>query len=148
MGESGLLGLETPRRLGGRGFSLTKRARALFHFAYRSGTTFAKLSLQPEFCGILADHGSKPLVDGYFRPLVVGRGLVGNHLTEPGAGSDVASISTTFRETPEGFVINGSKSQAAFATDADAAIVYARALGTTRRGELSAFLVPQSLAGV
>src|SRR5580692_2133480 len=58
LGQRHLLGLRTAVRSGGRGLSLTDTAAALHELAYASGTTFAKLALQPEFCAVLAEHGS------------------------------------------------------------------------------------------
>ncbi len=148
LGRAHLLGLRTPGALGGRGLPLPRVGAGLFHLAYGAGTTFAKLSLQPEFSSVLAEHGSKELVDRWFRPMLRGEVLVGNHLTEPGAGSDAVALETT--ATPEGdhYVLNGRKSEAAFAADADAAIVYAKVPAAGSRGGITAFLVPQDLPGI
>jgi alkylation response protein AidB-like acyl-CoA dehydrogenase len=144
LGERRLVGLRTPAPHGGRGLGLIETAATLHALAYATGTTFAKLSLQPEFCGILAEHGSEDLRARYFRPLIGGHMLVGNHVTEPGAGSDVAGLSLSATRDGEEYVLNGTKSEAAFAVDADAAIVYA----VVGDRSVSAFLVPQTLAGV
>jgi len=148
MGKSGLLGLRTSPKLGGRGLPLPHVGLSLFHLAYRSGTSFAKLCLQPEFSSVLADHGSPELVDDWFRPMVRGEKLVGNQVTEPGAGSDAQAIALS--ATPEGdaYVLNGEKSEIALCQDADAAIVYGRVPGPDPRGGITAFLVPQDLAGI
>ena len=148
LGSSRLLGLRTPVRLGGRGLPLPTVGAALFHLAYGAGTTFAKLSLQPEFSSVLADHGDAALVERWFRPMVRGECLVGNHLTEPGAGSDAVAIETTAAPDGESYVLNGTKSEAAFAEDADAAIVYAKVTSGGARGAITAFLVPQDLPGI
>ncbi len=148
LGEAGLLGLRTPTALGGRGLSLPRAGIALFHFAYLGGTTFAKLSLQPEFSSVLAEHGAPELVEAWFRPMVRGERLVGNHITEPGAGSDAAGISATAERSGEGYLLDGEKSEAAFAGDADAAIVYARVPPAEPRSGATAFLVPQDLPGI
>jgi alkylation response protein AidB-like acyl-CoA dehydrogenase len=144
LGDRRLLGLRTAARFGGRGLPLPEVAATLHAIAYGSGTTFAKLSLQPEFCGVLAEHGSDALRRDFFRPLVEGRLLVGNHVTEPGAGSDAAALALTATREGAGFVLNGTKSEAAFAVDAEVAIVYAK-VGDRA---VSAFVVPQSLDGV
>ncbi|MGA7923482.1 MAG: acyl-CoA dehydrogenase family protein [Thermoplasmata archaeon] len=149
MGALRLLGLRTPTELGGRGLSLAVCGAALFHLAYRSGTTFAKLALQPEFSSVLAEHGSSMLVERFFRPLVRGELLVGNHITEPGAGSDLRGLSLVAEKIDGHYTLNGVKSEAAFATDADAAIVYGRVLEKGKASELlTAFLVPQDLEGI
>jgi cyclohexanecarboxyl-CoA dehydrogenase len=148
LGEAGLLGLRTATSLGGRGLSLPRVGVALFHLAYLSGTTFAKLSLQPEFSSVLADHGSPELVDSWFRPMVRGERLVGNQITEPGAGSDAGAIAMVAEPSGETYRLSGTKSGVAFATDAEAAIVYARVRAKDPRHEITAFLVPQDLPGV
>lgn len=144
LGSRRLLGLRTPPAAGGRGLTLREVAAGLHALAYGSGTTFAKLSLQPEFCGVLAAHGSDRLREEYFRPLAEGRLLIGNQITEPGAGSDATALELRARRTGDEYVLDGTKSEAAFAVDAEAAIVYAKA------GDdgVSAFLVPQTLPGV
>jgi cyclohexanecarboxyl-CoA dehydrogenase len=148
LGDAHLLGLRTPVELGGRGLPLPRAGVALFHLAYGSGTTFAKLSLQPEFSSVLAEHGSTELIDRWFRPLVRGECLVGNHLTEPGAGSDAAAIALTALRQGEEYLLTGTKSEAAFAGDADAAIVYGRVSPADSPGGITAFLVPQDLPGI
>jgi cyclohexanecarboxyl-CoA dehydrogenase len=149
LGRIGLLGLRTPTAFGGRGLSMPEAAVGLYHLAYGGGTTFAKLSLQPDFCGILAEHGNPALVDRYFRPLVRGEILIGYHVTEPLAGSDAGAITLAAVRQGDGYRLTGTKSQAAFATDADAAIVFARtAAPAPGRAGISAFLVPQDLPGI
>jgi alkylation response protein AidB-like acyl-CoA dehydrogenase len=144
LGERRLLGLRTAEEHGGRGLSLVATAAALHELAYWSGTTFAKLSLQPEFCAVLAEHGSPAQRERSFRPLLAGRRLIGNQVTEPDAGSDAGALRMSARREGEEYVLDGTKTEAAFAVDADEAIVYARtgAAGTT------AFLVPQGLDGI
>jgi cyclohexanecarboxyl-CoA dehydrogenase len=148
MGQAGLLGLRTPRVRGGRGLPLPQVGLGLFHLAYRSGTAFAKLSLQPEFCSVLGDHGSPELVREWFRPLVSGEKLLGNQVTEPGAGSDAQSLSLSATRDGEEYVLTGEKSEAALCLDADAAIVYGRVPGSDPRSGITAFLVPQDLPGI
>lgn len=148
LGEAGLLGLRTPSKWGGRGMRVPRAGVALFHLGYLGGTTFAKLSLQPEFCSVLAEHGSPELIDAWFRPMVRGERLVGNHLTEPGAGSDLMAMASTAVPNGDGYVLTGEKSEAAFATDAEAAIVYARVPRPGGAGGITAFLVPQTLDGI
>jgi cyclohexanecarboxyl-CoA dehydrogenase len=148
LGEAGLVGLRTPIRFGGRELSLPRVGIALFHLAYLSGTTFAKLSLQPEFSSVLSDHGSPELIDSWFRPMVRGERIVGNQITEPGAGSDAGAIAMVAQPEGERYLLSGAKSEVAFATDAEAAIVYARVPGRDPRKEITAFLVPQDLDGI
>ncbi len=148
LSDAHLTGLTLPPSLGGRGLPPARAAALLFRLAYRGGTVFAKLSLQPEFCSVLGTHGGTALREEWWSPIVAGTKLVGNQLTEPGAGSDVNAIATVAEPTSGGYRLVGEKCDAAFAADADAAIVYARRPGTTGSAGISTFLVPQSLDGV
>lgn len=146
LGEAGWLGLTVPPERGGRGLPLATAGRLLYRLAYRAGTAFAKLALQPEFCSVLLEHGGATLQTKWGRPLVGGRRLVGNQLTEPGAGADAQALGATARRDGDDYLLDGTKSEAAFATDADAAIVYAR-VGEPPGG-ITAFLVPQQGPGI
>ncbi|MCI4342647.1 MAG: acyl-CoA/acyl-ACP dehydrogenase [Thermoplasmata archaeon] len=147
MGAAGWLGLTTPVSFGGRGLSIARAGVLLHRLAFRSGTTFAKLSLQPEFASVLHEVGSEALLDTWYRPLVAGRRLVGNQITEPGAGSDAQALQLAARRDPTGYSLSGEKTEVAFATEADAALVYGRVEGGETDG-VTAFLVPQEGSGI
>ncbi|MCI4336506.1 MAG: acyl-CoA/acyl-ACP dehydrogenase [Thermoplasmata archaeon] len=147
MGARGWLGLHLPTSVGGRGYSLPQTALALYHLGFHGGTAFAKLSLQPEFSSVLLEHGSRELIDRYFRPLVSGELLIGNHVTEPSAGSDASALAMEASRRGDSYRLTGIKSQAAFATIADAAIVYVHVSGAPAR-QITAVLVPQDLPGI
>jgi cyclohexanecarboxyl-CoA dehydrogenase len=146
MGSAGWLGLTTPTSLGGRGLPVARVGALLHRLAFRTGTVFAKLSLQPEFSSVLREVGSDPLVEQWYRPLVAGKRLVGNQITEPGAGSDVNGIQLRAERSEAGYLLTGEKSEIAFAVEADAAIVYARVADGPQG--VTAFLVPQDRAGI
>ncbi len=148
LGRARLLGLTLSPSWGGRGLPAARAAAVLFHLAYRGGTTFAKLAMQPEFCSVLSERGSPALRAKWFRPLMQGRALVGNHITEPSGGSDAHSLATVAERRGARYRITGTKSEIAFAVDAGAALVYARAPGTRGADGISAFVVPQDLPGV
>ncbi|MGP8078004.1 MAG: acyl-CoA dehydrogenase family protein [Thermoplasmata archaeon] len=148
MGTARLLGLTVPVERGGRGLSLPRAAASLFHLAYLGGTVFGKLSIQPEFCSVLAEHGSPELLAQWFRPQMRGERLVGNQITESGAGSDVAGLEVVAERRGDEYHLTGTKTEVALAPDAEAAIVYARSPGSTGHHGISAFLVPQEGPGI
>ncbi len=148
LGAAGLLGLTVPPARGGRGLPPARAAVLLFHLAYLGGTAFAKLALQPEFSSVLGEQGGPELIDRWYRPLVRGELLVGNQITEPAAGSDASAIALEAKPAGGGYELSGTKSEAAFAVDAEAAVVYGRRPGAARAEGVSAFLVPQDLPGV
>jgi len=147
MGDAGWLGLTLPPEHGGRGLPLRRAAVALQEFGYRGGTAFAKLSLQPEFSSVIATQGSDALRSRFALPLARGEILVGNQITEPRAGSDLSLLSTQVEGKGGRLLLSGTKSQAAFAADAQAAIVYARS-GRAGATGVSAYVVPQDLPGI
>ncbi len=148
LGEARLLGLTVAERRGGRALPLPRAAVILHRLAYLSGTTFAKLALQPEFCSVLGEQALPELFERWYRPLLRGELLVGNQVTEPTAGSDASALALEAKRDGASYVLTGTKSEAAFADDAEAAIVYGRTPGTQRGDGISAFLVPQKLPGV
>jgi cyclohexanecarboxyl-CoA dehydrogenase len=149
MGQAGWLGLTLPPEHGGRGLSLSRAGVVLQEFGYRAGTTFAKLSLQPEFSSVIGARGSEALRERFALPLARGELLVGNQVTEPDAGSDLSRLSSRVERKGARLFLTGTKSQVAFATDAEFAVVYVRsAEGNESGGGLSAYVVPQKLSGV
>lgn len=68
-------------------------------------------------------------------------------LTEPGGGSDPASLKTTFERRGDDYVINGAKTFISGAHHANYATVYARERGSTGREGISAFLVETDTPG-
>ncbi len=147
MGEAGWLGLTTSAAAGGRALPPSRAGVLLHRLAYRAGTVFAKLALQPEFSSVLAEHGSPTLREHWVLPLAAGRRLVGNQLTEPAAGSDAQRLELVARREGDSYLLNGTKTEVAFAEEAEAAIVYGRVGDDATQG-ITAFLVPQDLRGV
>lgn len=72
------------------------------------------------------EFGSDHIRETYIPPAVTGENVMAFGLTEPTAGSDPASLKTTFEETKDGFVLNGSKSWISNATIANTVHIYAR----------------------
>ncbi|MCI4343495.1 MAG: acyl-CoA dehydrogenase family protein [Thermoplasmata archaeon] len=68
-------------------------------------------------------------------------------LTEPGAGSDTASLRTRYEHVPEGFVLNGSKTFISNAATAGLLLVFASRDPSLGSHGISAFLVPGGTPG-
>ncbi len=69
-------------------------------------------------------------------------------LTEPEAGSDVASLRTEARHTGDGWVLDGEKTLISNAPIADRYVVFANADPTRGKRGISAFLVPRAAEGL
>ncbi len=81
-----------------------------------------------------------PLVD---EPILCAFGL-----TEPDAGSDVASMRTTARREGGTYVLNGQKNWISYASVADHALVFAKTDPAAKHKGISAFVVERSWPGV
>ncbi|WP_028320789.1 cyclohexane-1-carbonyl-CoA dehydrogenase [Desulfatiglans anilini] len=88
--------------------------------------------------------GSKEQKDRYFPMISKDRRLMGYLVTEPGAGSDVAAISTKAQKADGVYVVSGRKT---FATNGGVAGLYS-VLAQTGAGGLSFFIVERETAGV
>jgi alkylation response protein AidB-like acyl-CoA dehydrogenase len=70
-------------------------------------------------------------------------------MSEPQAGSDLASLRATAKETEDGFVLNGQKVWTSHANNASHCLVFARTgAQDARHRAISAFVVPMDTPGV
>jgi alkylation response protein AidB-like acyl-CoA dehydrogenase len=82
------------------------------------------------------------------KPIVLANGLCAMALTEPGAGSDVAAMTTTARRQGDSYILNGAKRFITNGGIADLYVVFAtidRSLG--HRG-ITAFIIPGDTPGI
>jgi glutaryl-CoA dehydrogenase len=90
----------------------------------------------------IAKFGSDAQKQRWLPPMAAGQLIGCFGLTEPEAGSDPASMTTTARRDGGGWVLNGAKRWIGLASIADVAVIWAR----TQDG-IRGFLVPAGTAG-
>lgn len=149
IGALGLIAPELPEALGGLGAPcLTSGliAEAIGHADVNVAYLQILGSLNAK---VLADHASPELAKQWAGGIAAGTALVSLALTEPRGGSDAAHLALSARRTNSGYVLKGEKSSISMASQADAAIVFART-GRPEDGArgVSAFLVPMNTSGV
>ena len=149
MGELGLFCVELPERYGGLGLDCVTSGlvlEALCRSDYNIGQLMVTMSLTG---AILSRHGQPEIVEPYLKGIVEGRIIPAIALTEPGGGSDAASLRLRVRREGDTYVLDGEKTSTSFATQAGFAVVWARTgpSGSGARG-ISAFLVPLDTAGI
>ncbi|RQO72967.1 acyl-CoA dehydrogenase [Aquitalea sp. FJL05] len=146
-GDMGFLGLYTPESYGGLGLSRLDAAIVFEELAAGCTSTAAYLTIHNMVSWMIASFGS-PALAGEWVPRMVSGELLGSYcLTEPGAGSDAASLKTRADKQGDGYVLNGSKMFISGAGSTDVLVVMARTGGPGPKG-VSAFVVPANAPGV
>jgi butyryl-CoA dehydrogenase len=147
MGELGLLGLLVGEEYGGSGADVLTYAIAVEELARVCPATAVTMSVSNSVCcWPIARFGSEALKRRVL-PELAGGALGAFGLTEPGAGSDAASLRTAARRDGDGWVLSGEKAWISNAGFARWYVVVARTdPGAGKRG-LSAFVVPADAPG-
>ena len=98
-------------------------------------------------CGIYT-WGTEEQKQRWLGPMARGEKLACFGLTEPAAGSDVASMLSTARREGDTYVLNGQKNWISYATVADHQLVFAKTEPEARHKGISAFIVEREWPGV
>jgi alkylation response protein AidB-like acyl-CoA dehydrogenase len=147
MGELGLLGMTVPADLGGAGADTVSWAIALEELSRRSAAVADMQGLCKLMCDVIIQNARPELQSKYLPPLMSGQKICAIAQTEPGAGSDVASIRTTARPTDGGFLLNGTKHFITAAGVCDFAVVVATIDQSKGRDGIGLFLVEAGTPG-
>ncbi len=147
--EFGLFGLIVPEEHGGMGFSNMAYSRTLQqvarHDAAVAVTVGAHSSIGMRGLKLFGNDEQKAR---FYDQLATGEMIAAFCLTEPGAGSDAASIHTSAVEKDDHFLLNGSKIWITNGGIADFFTVFAKTGDAEARSKLSAFIVTRDLPGV
>jgi len=146
-GELGFCGLYASEAAGGMGLSRLDATIVLEELAAACPSTTAYLSIHNMAAWMVTSFACGDVVAAWGPGLTSGRKLASYCLTEPGAGSDAASLRTRARRDGDAYVIDGSKAFISGAGATDALVVMARTGGAGAAG-VSAFLVPADAPGV
>jgi alkylation response protein AidB-like acyl-CoA dehydrogenase len=146
-GELGFCGMYCPEEWGGINLSRLDTTIILEELAAGCTSTAAFVSIHNMATWMLCTWGSDKLREQWAFDLTSGQKLASYCLTEPGAGSDAASLRTEAKKVDGGYVLNGSKMFISGAGSTDVLVVMARTGEAGPKG-ISAFLVPADLEGI
>ncbi len=138
-----------PTEHGGRGATVAQQV--IFHEEYaRSGAPARVGHMGEELLGpTLIAFGTPAQRDRFLPPIAAVRELWCQGYSEPGAGSDLASVRTSAMLDGDDWVISGQKVWTSLATVADWCFVLARTEpGSSRSAGLSYLLVPMKQPGI
>jgi alkylation response protein AidB-like acyl-CoA dehydrogenase len=147
MGELGLLGMMVPQELGGSGAGAVAYSLALQEIAYSCASSAVTMSVANLSSEPLLKFGTKEQKEKWLTGLAAGSLLGAFALTEPGAGSDPGSMTTTAVLKKDKYIINGSKVFITHGQQADLINLIARTGQERGSRGLSAFLVEKGTPG-
>jgi len=146
-GELGFCGLYAPESAGGLGLSRLDSSIIFEQLAMGCTTTTAMLTIHNMATWMIATWGTEEVKNTWCDSLVSGNKLASYCLTEPGAGSDAASLKTKATKENGGYVLNGAKVFISGAGSTDVLVVMARTGEEGPKG-VSAFAVPANAEGI
>jgi len=150
MRELGLFGLSIPDQYGGLGLTMAEEAAVVFELGH---TSFAYRSVIGTTVGIgsqsIVIDGTEAQKQEWLPKLASGEIISSFALTEPGAGSDAASLKTTAIREGDSYRLNGTKRYITNAPRAGLFTVMARSeSGVSGAAGISAFIVAAGSRGL
>ena len=146
-GELGFCGLYCPEEQGGLGLSRLDSSIIFEQLAMGCTATTAMMTIHNMAAWMMTTWGSDALKEQWSEALVTGQKLASYCLTEPGSGSDAASLRTSAKSDGDHYIVNGSKMFISGAGDTDILVVMVRTGGEGPKG-ISALAIPADTAGI
>lgn len=150
LGQAGFLNYCVPKAFGGALDVLDSRSLVVARETLSMYWPLADFSfaMQGLGSGAITLEGS-PSQQAHYLPLVAqGKAIAAFALSEEAAGSDVASMSTTAIQTPEGFTLNGEKMWISNGGIADFYVVFCKTDPSMGSRGISAFIVDKGTQGM
>ena len=150
LGSLGYLGLTKPEAYGGAGLDYSYAvvmAEALGHI--QCGGLPMAIGVQTDMATpALARFGSDALRQEFLAPAIAGDMVACIGVSEPGAGSDVASVKTTARKDGDDYIINGGKMWITNSLQADWMCLLANTSEGPAHKNKSLIVVPMNTPGI
>jgi acyl-CoA dehydrogenase family member 9 len=145
----GLFGLVIPEAYGGLGFGSAAYSRTLQEVAKHDASTAVTVGAHSSIGmrGLLL-FGTDAQKERFLPRLATGDMIAAFCLTEPGSGSDAASIRTTATRDGDDWILDGNKLWITNGGIADFFTVFAKTENADKRGNMTAFIVTKDLPGV
>ena len=146
-GELGFLSLYVDTDLGGMGLGRLDASIVFEQLAQGCTSTTAFMTIHNMAIWMVSKFGSEELKTEWFPQLSSGEKLASYCLTEPGSGSDSASLRTTAKKDGDNYILNGSKAFISGSGATDCLVLMARTGDSGAKG-ISCFLIPADLPGI
>ena len=145
--ELGFMGIYTGEEHGGTALSRLDSAIVFEQLAHGDVSHTAMMTIHNMATWMIDRYGDADLRAKYVPRLTAGELIASYCLTEPGAGSDAASLSTKAVRDGKSYVLNGTKTFISGAGWSDIYLVMARTSDDGARG-VSTFVVEKGTAGL
>lgn len=146
-GELGFCALYTSEDVGGLNLSRLDASIIFEQLAMGCTTTTAMMTIHNMAIWMISTWGTSSLKGAWCPSLVTGEKIASYCLTEPGSGSDAASLSTSAKKDGDHYIVNGSKVFISGAGSTDMLVVMVRTGETGPKG-ISALAVPADSGGI
>lgn len=146
-GELGFLSLYTPEEKGGLGLSRLDASIIFEQLAMGCTSTTAFMTIHNMVTWMVASFATERAATQFCPKLISGEWLGSYCLTEPNAGSDAASLTTSAKKVADSYLLNGSKVFISGAGETDVLVVMARTSDEGAKG-VSAFVVAADSQGI
>ena len=146
-GELGFCSLYTQEEAGGMGLSRLDSAIIFEQLSMGCTATTAMITIHNMATWMIASWATDEVKETWCEELAMGSKLASYCLTEPGAGSDAASLRTSAKSDGDEYVINGSKMFISGAGETDVLVAMVRTGGEGPKG-ISAVVIPADAEGV
>lgn len=148
LAELGLLGLNIEEKYGGSGGTTRQLAIAVEEIAKGCGSTSTIFVAHHSLCTqFIYAFGTEDQKKQFVTPLATGEKIGAFALTEPGAGSDAASMSTTITKEGNVYVLNGTKLFTTNAEEAETFVVLATRDTSLRTRGIESVIVSKGTEG-
>ena len=146
-GELGFMGMYAPEAAGGLGMSRLDASMIVEELARGCTATAAFLTIHNMATSMVGKYCTDGVIEQWCPDLVMGTKLASYCLTEPGAGSDAASLVTRAVREGDDYIVNGTKIFISGAGDTEVLVVMLRTGDGGPKG-ISALLIPADAAGI
>ena len=146
-GDLGFCSLYVDEEDGGMGLGRLDASIIIEQLSAGCTSTTAFITIHNMSLWMLSKFGSDNLKKEWCPSLSSGEKLVSYCLTEPGSGSDAASLRTTAEKKGENYILNGSKSFVSGSGETNCLVLMART-GKQGPGGISCFLIPADTKGI
>ena len=148
MGDLGVLGLTASDEFGGSGMGYLAHCVAMEEISRGSASVGLSYGAHSNLCvNQISRNGTPAQKRKYLPALISGEHVGALAMSEPGAGSDVVSMSMRADRRGDRYVLNGTKFWITNGPEADTLVVYAKTTPDGGPRGITAFLVEKGMSG-